>query len=132
MTLKVGDTAPPIPEVSFSGQWTLIYFYPKDFTPGCTVEACSFRDNYPKLSSKITILGVSSDSETSHQQFSAKYRLPFRLLSDPDKHLIKAYGADGLLFPKRTSFLINPQGVIHKIYPRVNPTTHAADILADL
>ena len=130
--LKTNEIAPIIERVDFSGHWTLVYFYPKDFTPGCTTEACSLRDNFAELQKKVTVIGVSADSADSHAKFKAKYQLPFELIADPDKKIIQAYGVDGLIFPKRTSFLINPQGKIAKIYEKVNPSTHAAQILTDL
>ncbi len=132
MQLFSGNSAPPIPGVNFPGHWTLVYFYPKDFTSGCTTEACSLRDNFAELQKKVTIIGVSADSESSHDKFKQKYSLPFALVADPDKKIIQAYGTDGLIFAKRTSFLINPQGKISKIYDHVNPSTHASQILTDL
>ena len=116
----------------YKGKWLLIYFYPKDFTSGCTKEACSLRDNFPKLKDKLQIVGISGDSVESHKKFAEKYELPFTLLADPDKKVIKEYGTDGLVFAKRTSFLVNLQGVIEKIYEKVNPITHAEEILNDL
>lgn len=116
----------------YKGGWLLIYFYPKDFTSGCTKEACSFRDNFSGLKDKVQIVGISSDRVESHKRFSEKYNLPFTILSDSDKKTIKDYGADGLVFAKRTSYLVNPEGVIEKIYAKVNPTTHAEEILNDL
>jgi peroxiredoxin Q/BCP len=116
----------------YSGNWVLLYFYPKDFTPGCIKEACSLRDNFEKLKDKIKIIGISADSVESHKKFSQKYTLPFMLLSDPGRNVIKLYGATGLIFAKRVSFLINPKGVIEKVYDKVNPETHADEILADM
>lgn len=116
----------------FKGKWLLLYFYPKDFTSGCTTEACSFRDNFSKLSKLVTIVGVSADTVDSHQKMVERYALPFTLLADPDRKIIKAYGADGLIFARRTSFLIDPTGKIVKIYDRVDPQTHATQILSDL
>ncbi len=142
MILKIKDQAPDfsIPDQDgkihslneFAGKWLLIYFYPKDFTSGCTTEACSLRDNFEKLNKLVTILGVSGDSVESHKKYIEKYTLPFTLLADPNKELIKAYGADGLIFGKRTSFLIDPAGKIVKIYDHVDPQTHAGQILKDL
>lgn len=116
----------------FLGRWLLLYFYPKNFTPGCTREACSLRDNFSKLQEKVIILGVSADSVDSHKRFSEKYSLPFTLLSDPERKVINLYGANGLIFAKRVSFLINPKGVIEKVYDKVNPENHAEEILQDL
>ena len=116
----------------YSGKWVLLYFYPKNFTPGCTKEACSLRDNFSKLQKKLAILGVSADSVTSHKKFSEKYSLPFTLLSDPQRKVINLYGANGIMFAKRVSFLINPKGVIEKVYDKVDPEKHAEEILQDL
>lgn len=132
MPLQIGDLAPHIPNLNYSPGWTLIYFYPADFTPGCTKEACSFRDNFAELSKKVKIIGISADSEDSHQKFKAEYKLPFDLLSDPSHEITKSFGADGFLFPKRVSFLINSEGKIEKIYPKVNVSAHAQEILHDL
>ncbi len=113
----------------YKGKWVLVYFYPKDFTPGCTKEACSFRDIFPLLKNRLKILGISPNSIESHKKFSERYRLPFSLLSDYKKEVIKVYGADGVIFTKRCSFLINPKGKIQKIFNHVNPATHANEIL---
>ncbi|MFA6553178.1 MAG: peroxiredoxin [Patescibacteria group bacterium] len=117
---------------NYSGKWLLLYFYPRDFTPGCTTEACSLRDNFSELQKLATVVGVSTDSVDSHKKFSEKYRLPFTLLADDDKKMTQEYGADGLIFNKRTSFLIGPDGMIKKIYEKVKPERHAAEIIADL
>ena len=140
--LKVGQKAPDfkLPDqkgnlhnlADYKGGWLLIYFYPKDFTSGCTQEACSLRDNFSSLKDKLKLVGISADSVESHKSFSEKYNLPFTLLSDPERKAIKSYGTNGLIFAKRTSFLINPQGVIEKIYEKVDPTSHAKEILKDI
>ncbi len=125
----------------YKGEWVLIYFYPKDDTPGCTKEACSIRDlvpNFKKL--KLQIFGVSIDSVKSHKKFSKKYDLPFTLLSDENKKIVKMYGVWGkkklwgreYMGTFRTSFLIDPKGKIVKIYEKVNPEMHAKQILEDL
>ncbi|MDO8471879.1 MAG: peroxiredoxin [bacterium] len=115
------------------GQKVLLYFYPKDDTPGCTKEACSVRDNWQALKrAGVMVLGVSADSQQSHQRFVAKYQLPFTLLSDPDKNVINLYGDDGVTLPKRISYLIDEEGKILKIYNPVQAATHAEDVLADL
>lgn len=132
MSVQIGDQAPLYQQLPAHGKWTLLYFYPKDFTSGCIKEACNFRDNFNELSKKITIIGVSADSDASHKKFTDQYHLPFSLIADPDKQFIRAYGADGLLFARRTSFLIDDKRVIRKIYNRVNPATHASDIQTDL
>ena len=116
----------------YSGKWVLLYFYPKNFTPGCTKEACSLRDNFSKLQKKLVILGVSADPVNSHKKFSEKYSLPFTLLSDPQRKVINLYGANGIMFAKRVSFLINPKGIIEKVYDKVDPEKHAEEILQDL
>jgi len=116
----------------YKGKWVLLYFYPKDFTYGCITEACSLRDNFEKLKEKLEILGVSADSSESHKKFSEKYSLPFTLLSDPERSVINLYGATGFLFAKRVSFLINPKGIIEKVYDKVDPKIHASEILNDL
>lgn len=117
----------------FLGHWVLLYFYPKDDTPGCTTEACAFRDNTPFYEDVgIQVIGISKDSPESHATFKEKYNLPFELLSDTDGTTIKAYGADGMLGTKRISYLINPEGVIVKAYGKVSPATHAEEVLKDL
>ena len=123
----------------FAGGWVLLYFYPRDDTPGCTKEACTLRDNYTEFEkNKIQIIGISVDSEKSHEQFITKYHLPFLLLSDTEKKVVQQYGVWGkkiiglsLPMTKRTSFLLNPQGIISKIYTAVTPSEHAEEILKD-
>ncbi len=123
------------------GKWLVIYFYPKDDTPGCTIEACQFRDNFPKFKKLgITILGVSIDKVTSHDKFVKKFNLPFTLLADPDKKMVADYQVWGLkefmgreyMGTIRTSYLINPEGKIAKVYDRVRPKHHVDDVLRDL
>lgn len=116
----------------YAGKWLLLYFYPKDNTPGCTMEACQLRDHFDDLRKKIEVVGVSHDKVESHAKFASKYKLPYTLLSDPDKTIIKAYGAKGFLFTKRISYLIDPDGKIAKIYLNVSPKKHAKEILEDL
>ncbi|TSC80085.1 MAG: peroxiredoxin Q/BCP [Parcubacteria group bacterium Gr01-1014_29] len=125
----------------YKGKWVLLYFYPKDDTPGCTKEACGIRDNFPKFKKiDAVVFGISADSIERHKKFADKYKLPFTLLSDENKDTIKEYGVwakkkfmgreyMGIL---RTSFLINPKGVIMKIYENVKPDTHAEEVLKDL
>jgi peroxiredoxin Q/BCP len=122
----------------FRGRWVVLYFYPKDDTPGCTKEACSFRDHHSGLEAAgAVVLGVSGDSEQSHQKFADKYSLPFTLLQDPGHHVAKAYGAwgtknrygrthEGIL---RSTFLIAPSGSIAHVWPRVRPERHAEEVL---
>jgi len=117
----------------YAGKWVLLYFYPKDDTSGCTKEACALRDTameYEK--SDVVVLGVSKDSSESHEDFISKYKLPFTLLSDEDKKVIKLYGADGGLMTKRISYLIDPDGVIEKVYAKIDPEKHAEEVLADV
>ncbi len=115
----------------YAGKWLLLYFYPEDDTPGCTTEACGFRDHYEKLSQRIAIVGVSADSTASHKKFAEKYQLPFTLIADPDRLMHTAFGV-GTDFKKRVTFLINPSGIIEKIYSPVSEDTHAETILSDL
>lgn len=142
MQLTVGNIAPDfsLPDQNdtthtlkqYRGKWVLLYFYPKDDTPGCTIEACEIRDNFDMLTKHLIVLGASADSVTSHKKFEEKYSLPFTLLADPGKSLLNAYGTDGLLFAKRTSFLIDPEGKIAKIYENVKPNIHAKEIITDI
>ncbi len=126
---------------SYKGQWVLLYFYPKDDTPGCTKEACAIRDAFPDFGKLgAVVLGISPDSPKSHKKFVEKYSLPFTLLADEDKAAANAYGVWGKKKfmgreyegVSRTSFLINPDGNIAKIYESVKPEVHAAEVLADL
>ncbi|MDD5054994.1 MAG: peroxiredoxin [Candidatus Peribacteraceae bacterium] len=117
---------------NLTGSWYVLYFYPKDDTPGCTKEACGFRDRFASLSLVATVIGVSADSEKSHQLFIDKYSLPFTLIADTDKSIIRAFGADGLIFPKRVTFLVDPQGIIRKIYKDVDCAGHAEEIENDV
>ncbi len=116
----------------FKGKWLLLYFYPKDDTPGCTKEACSFRDEYARFANRAAIIGVSGDNVESHKKFIEKYSLPFSLIADPGKAIIAAFGADGIQFPKRTTFLIDPEGIIQKIYSGFDIPSHANTIDSDL
>lgn len=125
----------------FKGKFVVLYFYPKDDTPGCTIEACAFRDDHDQYAAKkVAILGVSKDNEISHQKFTDKYRLPFPLLVDADAKISKAYGAYGeknflgikSVGVKRKTFIIDPLGRLVKIYPKVNPLGHSKDVLRTL
>ena len=122
----------------YRGKWVVLYFYPKDDTPGCTTEACSFRDSHELLLAKeAVVLGVSRDDAASHEKFMNKYSLPFPLLSDPDHAVMDAYGAWGKkMFGKegvlRKTFIINPEGDVVKIYGRVTPIGHAEHVLQTL
>lgn len=149
--LKVGVNAPQfnLPDQDgkmhslkdYIGQWVLLYFYPKDDTPGCTTEACSLRDNLPKfIKSDVVVFGVSTDSIKSHRKFADKFGLPFTLLADEDKTLVKAYDVykqkkfmgREYMGTMRESFLIDPKGKIAKVYEGVKPEVHANEVLADL
>ena len=126
---------------SYRGKRVLLYFYPKDDTPGCTKQACMLRDAFPDFTGiDAVVLGVSPDSVKSHKKFAEKYELPFPILADEDKTVVHAYGVwgkkkfmgreyDGVF---RTSFLIGPEGTIEKVYENVKPEQHTAIVLADL
>ena len=117
----------------FQGKTVVLYFYPKDDTPGCTKEACSFRDSYTAYQGKdIVVLGVSMDDEASHQRFTEKFSLPFPLLADVKGELTKAYDVDGGSYSKRVTYVIDGNGTISHVYDSVKTDTHASDILADL
>jgi len=120
------------------GQKVVLYFYPKDDTPGCTKEACSFRDAFAEFKKRdIKVLGVSVDSEASHKKFVAKYKLPFTLLADPDHSIADAYGVYGekkfmgrtYMGVKRITFLIDEKGKVKKVFEKVKPEEHAKDVL---
>ena len=149
--LKVGDKAPlftlkdrtgeTVSLSEFWGKKVVIYFYPKDNTPGCTRQACAFAQNYDKFKEKnISVIGISKDSVESHIKFANKYSLPFILLSDPYREAIEAYGVwkEKKLYGKvsmgvvRTTFIIDENGYIEKIMPNVKPDTNAEEILACL
>lgn len=151
MELKVGQKAPDFllsdqngKQHSLKenkGKWILLYFYPKDNTSGCTTEACTIRDNYTDFKKmKIKVFGISTDSVESHEKFANKFELPFTLLSDNEKKVVGKYGVwqlkkmmgreyHGIV---RMSFLIDPDGKIAKIYPKVKPAEHAHQVLNDL
>ncbi|WP_157760814.1 peroxiredoxin [Hydrogenovibrio halophilus] len=121
----------------YRGQWLVLYFYPKNDTPGCTTEACSFRDNMNRLiQQNAAVLGISLDSQASHAAFAKKHRLPFSLLADEKGQVTKRYGAlrDLIVmqFAKRMTFIIHPDGKLVKIYRKVNPATHVQQVLSDL
>lgn len=151
MNIQVGNTAPEftlpdqdgIPHAlsEYRGKWVLLYFYPKDDTPGCTKEACAIRDDFNNFEQiSAVVLGVSTDSVKSHKKFAEKYELPFTLLADEDKKVVEAYGVWGekkfmgreYLGTMRMSFLIDPEGKIAKVYEKVKPEVHAQEVLADL
>ena len=125
----------------FQGKKVVLYFYPKDNTPGCTRQACAFAASYEQFKAQdATVIGISKDSVASHLKFAQKYDLPFILLSDPELQAIQAYGVwqEKKLYGKvsmgvvRTTYIINEQGIIEKVMPKVKPDTNAADILAYL
>ena len=149
--LEVGTRAPQFTladqdgkDVSLSdflGKKVVLYFYPKDNTPGCTRQACAFRENYEAFQAKNTVvIGISKDSSPSHRRFAEKYDLPFVLLSDPELQAIQAYGVwqEKKLYGKvsmgvvRSTYLIDEQGMIEKVMPKVKPDTNAGDLLAYL
>lgn len=145
--LKVGDPAPGFSLLDqnskqhsledYRGQWLVLYFYPKDDTPGCTTEACEFRDDYYELKEMgVTVLGVSLDDVKSHQEFADKYHLPFPLLSDADATVAIAYGSltklGPIKFAKRHTFIIDPNGLVAKTYREVKPKEHSDQIISDL
>lgn len=114
----------------FSGKVVVLYFYPKDDTPGCTKEAQSFRDNYAQYQEKdMVVLGVSMDDEASHKQFKEKYGLPFTLLADKDGAITKAYDVEGGGYSKRVTYIIDENGVISHVDANVKTASHAQDIL---
>ena len=127
---------------NYVGKWLVLYFYPKDDTPGCTTEACTFRDERESISvlGGAEVIGISKDSVKSHKKFADKHSLNFKLLSDESLETIKAYSAWGehSLYGKvyfgiiRSTFIINPEGNIAKHYPKVDPKKHAAEIITDL
>lgn len=151
----VGSTAPgftlPSQEGStvslsdFKGKWVVLYFYPKDFTKGCTIEAHNFQVDQPKYTDKnAAIVGISADTVDSHADFCTQENLTFKVLADPTLKTIEAYGSKTMLEGKmkeqlgqdaiaaRNTFLVDPSGVIKKVYTGVNPSTHSKDVLADL
>jgi peroxiredoxin Q/BCP len=134
------QTGTPRSLADFAGKWLILYFYPEDDTPGCTIEACAFRDDYGELQRRgLQVVGVSRDSPESHFRFTAKHQLNFPLLSDETKQVHEAYGAWGrrnvfgkdFSGPIRKTLLINPKGEIVKEYPKVNPMGHSTEILKD-
>lgn len=126
----------------FANQWIVLYFYPKDDTPGCTTEACNFRDERDAIAEygNAAVIGISKDSVASHKKFADKFGLNFTLLSDPDHEVIEAYGAwqEKSMYGRkymgiqRMTVIIDPSGSIVKEYPKVSPAKHATEIIADL
>ena len=151
LKLKEGDVAPPfsaatsgggnISLAGLQGKNIILYFYPKDDTPGCTKEACAFRDNFAEFKKRgAVVLGVSPDSVKSHDKFVEKFKLPFTLLADEEKKIVEAYGVWGeksfmgrkYLGVFRVTFHIGPNGKIAHIWPEVKPEVHAAEVLTAL
>lgn len=151
LTLKEGDAAPNfsapingggnVSLADYNGKNVILYFYPKDDTPGCTKEACAFRDNFAAFKKKgAVVLGVSTDPVKAHDKFVEKFKLPFPLLADVDKKIVNDYGVWGeksfmgrkYMGTNRVTFLIGPDGRIKKIWPLVKPDEHAAEVLAEL
>ena len=151
LKLKEGDMAPDFSAATngggrasladFKGKNIILYFYPRDDTSGCTKEACAFRDQFAEFKKHgAIVLGVSTDSEKSHDKFVEKFTLPFALLADEDKNIVSAYGVWGekrfigrkYLGTHRVTFLIGPDGRIKKIWPQVKPDEHANEVLAAL
>jgi peroxiredoxin Q/BCP len=149
--LSVGDKAPAftakdqdgktVKLSDFKGRKVVLYFYPKDDTPGCTTEACGLRDDYGELTRRgVAVLGVSTDTEASHRKFADKYDLPFTLLADPDRKIVESYGVWGekklygraYMGTLRVTYLIDERGRVAEVWPKVSPKTHAADILKRL
>ena len=149
--MKIGDIAPAftlsdkdgniVSLSDFAGKKVILYFYPKDNTPGCTRQACAFAQNYDEFRKQdIAVIGISKDSTDSHRKFAEKFNLPFYLLSDPERKALQAYGVwqEKKLYGKlsfgvvRTTFIIDEQGKVEKIMPKVKPDTNAAEILASL
>jgi peroxiredoxin Q/BCP len=151
LKLKEGDVAPAfivatsgggkISLADYKGRNVILYFYPRDDTPGCTKEACAFRDYFADFKKRgAVVFGVSTDSVKSHDKFVEKFKLPFTLLADEDKKIVEAYGVWGeksfmgrkYLGVARVTFLIGPDGRIKKIWPTVKPEEHAEEVLAEL
>ena len=143
MTLAVGTVAPAFTTTDdegntvslsdFQGKVVVLYFYPKDDTPGCTKQAQSFRDNYAEYQGKeLVVLGVSMDDQASHKKFKEKYGLPFTLLADSDGSITKAYDVDGGGYAKRVTYIIDGEGNITHVDANVNTSTHAQDVLANI
>lgn len=151
LKLKAGDRAPEFSAATngggrvaladFKGKHVILYFYPRDDTPGCTKEACAFRDDFAEFKKRgAVVLGVSTDPVKAHDKFVEKFKLPFTLLADEDKQIVTAYGVWGeksfmgrkYLGTHRVTFLIGPDGRIQRIWPQVKPEAHAGEVLAAL
>lgn len=143
MEVKVGDMAPDFEtydqngnKISLSskrGKPVVLYFYPKDFTPGCTTEANEFRENFQKFNEKgVEVIGISVDSKDTHKKFAERYGLPFLLASDNSKEIARKYGVLGLATAKRVTFLIGPDGKVVHVFEKVKPKGHASEVLTKL
>ncbi|MEL6580091.1 MAG: peroxiredoxin [Cyanobacteria bacterium J06621_12] len=143
MALSAGSTAPSFSTVDdegnsvsladFKGKTVVLYFYPKDDTPGCTKQAQSFRDSFAEYQDKdMVVLGVSQDDQASHKQFKEKYGLPFQLLVDSDGAITQAYDVDGGGYAKRVTYIIDGEGKIAQVDSNVQTSTHAADVLKSI
>jgi peroxiredoxin Q/BCP len=142
LTFELPDQDGKMRQLSdWKGQWLLIYFYPKDDTPGCTTEACTLQERLPDLGKAgLAVVGISVDSVQSHRKFADKYKLTFPLLADEKKAVVQSYGVWGkkkfmgkeYMGITRSSFLIDPKGRIAKIYPKVDPAAHAEEVAKDL
>ncbi|HLJ47647.1 MAG TPA: peroxiredoxin [Bryobacteraceae bacterium] len=127
----------PVSLKEFRGKWVVLYFYPKDMTKGCTIEAHNFQRDLAQYEAKnAVVLGVSVDTVDSHKEFCTKESLTFKLLADPDHKVVDEYGSlmdyKGMTLANRTTFLIDPKGVIRKVYPKVNPEPHSQEVLSAL
>jgi len=138
--LRVGDQAPDFTLQSddgtsvslkdFRGKIVVLYFYPKDFTPGCTKEACAFRDDFLEFKKRdVAIIGISYDKPEEHAKFRIGYGLPFVLLSDKNKEVSRTYGADGVIVAKRITYVIDKDGKVIAVYPKVDVGSHSEEIL---
>lgn len=140
ISLRVGDIAPDFEAIDQNGnkiriserkgKVIVLYFYPKDFTPGCTTEACNFRDNFSEFSKRgIDVIGISVDTENSHKKFADKLNIPFLLLSDKNKEIARKYNVLGMATAKRVTFIIDKEGKIAHIFEKVSPKDHAREVL---
>jgi len=138
--LKIGDIAPDFEAIDQNGRKlkiserkgnvVVLYFYPKDFTPGCTAEACNFRDNFEEFTKRgIDVIGISVDSEGTHKKFAEKLGIPFILISDRTKEISKKYNVLGLTSAKRVTFIIDKNGRIAHIFEKVSPKEHAKEVI---
>lgn len=150
MLLEIGSIAPDFSAIDQHGEihklsdyknkWLIIYFYPRDNTPGCTKEACNIRDNYHELLKYSHIIGISTDPVVSHQKFANKFSLPFPLLSDQDKTIVRSYKVwskkkftgKEFMGTHRVTYIINNKTKIAKVYPKIKPATHAEELIQDI